>query len=89
MGCVAGSPMTRSISSGRSVMVSHRRDSRVWSVHGTTDPGPPVISGAVGASSCATSALTPALPRMVFASETAPQPTPASAAEAAKRPMVR
>ena len=28
--------------------MSQRRDSRVWSVHGTTDPGPPVISGTVG-----------------------------------------
>ncbi len=55
-------------------MVSQRRDSRVWSVHGTTEPGPPVTSGTVGGSSCATSAPTPALPRIVFAAATAPQP---------------
>ena len=35
------------------------------------------------------SAPTPAFPRTVFAAATAPQPTPASAAVAAKRPIVR
>ncbi len=89
IGWIAGSPITSAISAGRRVIVSHRRDSRVWSTQGTCEPGPPVTSGMSGGFSCAASTPTPAFVRIRLAPLTAAQPTATSAPAAAARPSVR